>query len=111
MSYYQLIEFESDSETDCVELKKCTLPRRLQSAIAGNNRSNSFIFRRSDNTSAFPDGSTNSFSLPSSPKGIKTMFKFPFGLHKAKNDLRTESEEKLEKYFYDDKKAAKPHQR
>lgn len=108
MSYYQLVEVDSDNETGCDEIdeperKKCTLPRRLRSAIAGNNRSNSFILRRTDNNKSSPDESTNSFSLPSSPKGIKTLIKFPFVSFKARNNLCSESDERLEKYFYEEK--------
>lgn len=109
MSYYKLVEVDSDNETgrdeiDKSERKKCTLPRRLQSAIAGNNRSHSFILRRTDNNKSFPDESTNSFSLPSSPKGIKTLIKFPFVSFKARNNLCGESDERLENYFYEDRK-------
>lgn len=118
MSYNLFIDSDDDVTSashallsDTVEYRQpCSqvrvLQRRLQSAWGGNRRSNSFSMSKQNNPQ--PRFSIESNSLPSSPDRLKSIAS-QFSFAKIRNSAlnKSESEERLNGYFFEPKQPAK----
>lgn len=117
MSYKLFID--SDDEVDSSNLSSDTveyrqpcsqarvLQRRLQSAWGGNRRSNSFSMSKTNNP-PIRLTSSESNSLPSSPDRLNSVVN-QFSFVKFRNSVvnPSESEERLNEYFFEKRKPVK----